>query len=80
MRERSREDVERMKTAARAAPEPGERRPFGYYYDDGTGYELYRPEEDEEEEEMKDAAQDAPAGEASVEERQDEEEATDDSV
>jgi len=26
------------------------REPGGYYYDDATGYEVYRPEEDEDEE------------------------------
>jgi len=25
---------------------------LGYYYDDGTGYEVYRPEDDEEEEDV----------------------------
>lgn len=28
-------------------PEPAPRAPLGYYYDDGTGYEVYDPEEDE---------------------------------
>jgi hypothetical protein len=31
-------------------PDP-EAAPRGYYYDDGTGYEVYRPEEEEKEEE-----------------------------
>ena len=35
-------------------PEPRperERKPGGYYYDDGTGYELYQPAPDEDERE-----------------------------
>lgn len=31
----------------RGSPAAGERRPFGYYYDDGTGYEVYRPGEED---------------------------------
>jgi hypothetical protein len=35
-------------TEDREAGGAGRREPFGYYYDDGTGYEIYRPEEDAE--------------------------------
>jgi len=44
---------------------PPERRPLGYYYDDGTGYEVYRPEEDdegEEEEEEEDGGKEKDVG------------------
>jgi hypothetical protein len=33
------------------SPPERERQPQNYYYDDGTGYEVYRPETDEEERE-----------------------------
>lgn len=33
-----------------APPEP-ERKPHNYYYDDGTGYEVYDPAKDEDDEE-----------------------------
>jgi hypothetical protein len=41
------------------------REPLGYYYDDGTGYEVYDPEGDEEEDETAEPAgneENAPAG------------------
>jgi hypothetical protein len=31
------------------APPEREREPQNYYYDDGTGYEVYNPDEDDEE-------------------------------
>jgi hypothetical protein len=40
----------REETERRPDEGPHERRPLGYYYDDGTGYEVYRPEEDYEDE------------------------------
>jgi hypothetical protein len=36
-----------------APPEP-ERQPQNYYYDDGTGYEVYDPAQDEDDEESVD--------------------------
>ena len=47
MRERPGDDT--TKEPARAPREDGERErePGGYYYDDGTGYELYDPREED---------------------------------
>lgn len=39
------DDTPETGEGGRAAPDP----PRGYYYDDATGYEVYRPEEEEEE-------------------------------
>jgi hypothetical protein len=44
-----RDDTTKPETESRPAREPGR-----YYYDDGTGYEIYRPEEDEDEAEPDD--------------------------
>lgn len=33
----------------RDAPPESERAPQNYYYDDGTGYEVYNPDEDDDE-------------------------------
>jgi hypothetical protein len=38
------------------APTPPERAPQNYYYDDGTGYEIYDPTTDEDETDDGDAA------------------------
>jgi hypothetical protein len=48
---------ERDKTTEPATDPPrnGARVPAGYYYDDGTGYEVYAPEDDEAEETADDA-------------------------
>ncbi|MGB8510368.1 MAG: hypothetical protein WCD76_18465 [Pyrinomonadaceae bacterium] len=45
MRERPADDITETPDGARDAKR--EDRPGGYYYDDGTGYEIYRPDEDE---------------------------------
>ena len=37
------DDTPETGEGGRAAPDP----PRGYYYDDATGYEVYRPEEEE---------------------------------
>lgn len=39
----------------RAAPPEPEREPQNYYYDDGTGYEVYDPAADEDEPDASDA-------------------------
>ena len=46
LREMSERTDDTTEGAAGSRPEP-EREPGGYYYDDGTGYEIYRPEEDD---------------------------------
>jgi hypothetical protein len=43
-----RDDTPERSRAPRPAADP-EREPGGYYYDDGTGYEPYNPEDDDEE-------------------------------
>jgi hypothetical protein len=50
MRERPADDTTKEPARARREGVP-EREPGGYYYDDGTGYEVYDPSADEPEEE-----------------------------
>jgi hypothetical protein len=38
-------------SARHDAPPEDERKPHNYYYDDGTGYEVYDPVKDEEDDE-----------------------------
>ncbi|MCA1634963.1 MAG: hypothetical protein LC802_15060 [Acidobacteria bacterium] len=49
MRERPADDTTKEPAGARRKGEPA-REPGGYYYDDGTGYEVYDPSEEEQEE------------------------------
>jgi hypothetical protein len=55
-------------TTERDAPSPGrsEPEPGSYYYDDGTGYEIYDPSKDDEE----DGAGDEPADDDGKDDRQ----------
>ena len=48
MRERPADDTTKEPAGARREDEPA-REPGGYYYDDGTGYEVYDPSEEEQE-------------------------------
>jgi len=48
MRERPADDTTKEPAGARREVEPA-REPGGYYYDDGTGYEVYDPSEEEQE-------------------------------
>jgi hypothetical protein len=46
---REREEREVGGTGRRASVDDADRRqPLGYYYDDGTGYEIYNPEDEAE--------------------------------
>jgi hypothetical protein len=47
MRERPADDTTKEPEGARRKGEP-ESEPGGYYYDDGTGYEVYAPSEEDE--------------------------------
>lgn len=47
MRERPADDTTKEPPRAPHGGDEREREPGGYYYDDGTGYELYDPAEDE---------------------------------
>jgi hypothetical protein len=57
MRERPADDT--TKEPARARPEDERRHgPGGYYYDDGTGYELYDPSDEDPDEELEERRRD----------------------
>ena len=47
MRERPADDTTKEPPRARRGEGGREQEPGGYYYDDGTGYELYDPTEDD---------------------------------
>lgn len=49
-KERETGEGSRDESAEGASKPERERRPFSYYYDDGTGYELFDPSKEEEEE------------------------------
>ena len=54
MRERPEDDTTKEPAGARREGARG-REPVGYYYDDGTGYEVYDPSEEEPDEEPEEA-------------------------